>query len=561
MSLFPEKITVDKIWDLVGAVPERDLLALLTAIREEKIEDILAQCRNLLDRGREPLVLLQNLASFYLNLLIAKTSPNRQDLVAVTETCWQQLGTEAQSWQVDKILQGQQHLRDGEVQIKHSTQPRLWLEVTLLGLLSKTATPESDLHQRNPLTQQQPTLSTTQNTTQTNKQEHQQRKNTTSIKEIKTIRDDCHLNSSATSTNNGTSQNKARSVTPQTIAEDREPQPIARASVEKQPVEPEPKTQSSSTTTAQETKTSENISVGDSAVIWQRVIDCIHPPMTRALLRQQCHLVSLTDSAAVVGISSAPLQKMNQGKVPNIEAAFAKVCKRTIKVTLEVAGLPDGGKKNFNLSRNNLPQRSYITQNSPPNSHHTFPAQDTSVGQQSHITPASEETDLPKESRSPLQRGAARTAVADASRSQVPQQEEIKKYPVSENSAPLQAETAAKNDRGVDIPTKIESNSTEITPTIDRSSNPDDFAKAVELVAQKFDGEIIELQDSFSSKITATSESKAAEIPESLTTSPETIEESRKSSTVITQETRSRKPKVVIKRDAIADYNDDDVPF
>ena len=132
LSLLPNQITVTDIWDLVGAVPEQDLLTLLIAIRKQSIEDILTQCRNLLDRGKEPLVLLQSLANFYINLLTAKTAPQRQDLVAITETCWQQLVSEAENWQLAQILWGQQQLKSAETQIKHSTQPRLWLEVTLL---------------------------------------------------------------------------------------------------------------------------------------------------------------------------------------------------------------------------------------------------------------------------------------------------------------------------------------------------------------------------------------------------------------------------------------------
>ena len=33
------------------------------------------------------------------------------------------------------ILASQKHLQSSEVQIKNTTQPRLWLEMTLLGLL------------------------------------------------------------------------------------------------------------------------------------------------------------------------------------------------------------------------------------------------------------------------------------------------------------------------------------------------------------------------------------------------------------------------------------------
>ncbi|WLT36824.1 DNA polymerase III subunit gamma/tau [Synechocystis sp. B12] len=135
LSLLPDLITPDKVWDLVGAVPEQDLLALLEAIASDDAETLLATCRQILNRGREPLVVLQNLASFYLNLLIAQTAPQRSDLVAVTAETWQALCQTAPQWQRGVILQGQQKLKESEIQIRNTTQPRLWLEVTLLGLL------------------------------------------------------------------------------------------------------------------------------------------------------------------------------------------------------------------------------------------------------------------------------------------------------------------------------------------------------------------------------------------------------------------------------------------
>ena len=135
LSLLPTTITPQQVWDLVGAVPEQDLLSLIQAIHSNDPEATLRLCRHLMDRGKEPLIVLQNLASFYLNLLIAKTSPDSQDLVAVTHTTWKQLCQEVANWDLNTILQGQQHLKNSETQIKRSTQPRLWLEVTLLGLL------------------------------------------------------------------------------------------------------------------------------------------------------------------------------------------------------------------------------------------------------------------------------------------------------------------------------------------------------------------------------------------------------------------------------------------
>ena len=143
LSLLPDTITPEKVWDLVGAVPEQDLLAMLQAIRSNNSATVIELCRSLMNRGKEPVMVLQNLAGFYLNLLIAKTSPQNSTMVALTAATWEKLTAEATHWDVATILQGQQHLKTSEVQIKNSTQSRLWLEITLLGLLTAAiATPE-----------------------------------------------------------------------------------------------------------------------------------------------------------------------------------------------------------------------------------------------------------------------------------------------------------------------------------------------------------------------------------------------------------------------------------
>ena len=139
LSLLSGEIDNTQVWDLVGSVPEQALLALLQAIIEQQPALIVERTHALLDRGREPLTVLQNLAGFYRDLLIAKTAPTRRDLVAITAPTWTDLCQLAQQFEVNDILAKQQHLRTCETQIKNSTQPRLWLEVSLLGLLPGAA--------------------------------------------------------------------------------------------------------------------------------------------------------------------------------------------------------------------------------------------------------------------------------------------------------------------------------------------------------------------------------------------------------------------------------------
>ncbi|MBW4537351.1 MAG: DNA polymerase III subunit gamma/tau [Pleurocapsa minor HA4230-MV1] len=326
LSLLPDTITVEKVWDLVGAVPEQDLLKLLQAIKNNDSIAVLQQCRSLLDRGREPLVVLQNLASFYLNLLIAKTAPQHAELTAVTEICWQQLCAEGKNWPTALILRGQQHLKEAETQLKRTTQPRLWLEVTLLGLLPEAHAAIAMPSQTIPSMSVNPVVTPVSPVVESTIPPAVPRE-TTPQAAMAIERDNVRQSTVPQPDSASTQQNKEKThsdVAPQHFTN----QPTAAANP----------TPTNAPNNYQDRVTNQEI--------WTKVVSCLQPPTTQALLKQQCHLVSFDGLSAIVGISSAKLQKLNQGKVPNIEAAFAQVCQRKVRVQLEVASSQGNTTKN-----------------------------------------------------------------------------------------------------------------------------------------------------------------------------------------------------------------------
>ncbi|MGK7907669.1 MAG: DNA polymerase III subunit gamma/tau [Synechococcus sp.] len=139
LSLLPDKIAVENVWDLVGAVPERELLALLDAIARKDAQQVVSQLRHLMDNGKEPLILLQNLTGFFRDLLLAKTVPGQREMVALTQPTWEGLVERAPNYAVADILAVQRRLIDVEPLLKNTTQPRLWLEISLLNLLQAPA--------------------------------------------------------------------------------------------------------------------------------------------------------------------------------------------------------------------------------------------------------------------------------------------------------------------------------------------------------------------------------------------------------------------------------------
>ncbi|ASC71379.1 intein-containing DNA polymerase III subunit gamma/tau [Halomicronema hongdechloris C2206] len=279
LSLLEPPITVEQVWDLVGAVPERDLLTLVEAISQNQASTVLDQARKLMDRGREPLIVLQSLAGFYRDLLIAKTAAQRQDLVAVTAATWGEMQTLVQGLELSTVLASQHHLRTAEAQVKHSSQPRLWLEVTLMGLLPSSASAAS------------PTPA-------------------------------------AASAIQPTSPKPPAPSPPRPAGPPPAP-PRATPSPEATPSQPGPPSDASAS----------EAPVHDLDSLWQQIIAVLQPFGTRTLMRQQGKLLACDGHTARIGISSKPLFKMAQGRLSNVEAAFKQVLQRPVEVSLEV--LPD----------------------------------------------------------------------------------------------------------------------------------------------------------------------------------------------------------------------------
>jgi DNA polymerase-3 subunit gamma/tau len=320
LSLLAGTVDPEKVWDLVGAVPEQDLLSLLNAIASDNAETVLDCCRHLMNRGREPLVVLQNLAGFYLNLLIAKTAPNRSDLVAVTAPTWQHLTAIAPSWELGTILQGQQQLKESESQLRNTTQPRLWLEVTLLNLLPSAC------------------------------------------RTVQTVVQSVPVQSVQTQPR----QAIAPVVTPVSQVAPPPVQPVTPYVSQPQSNEIPPSPETPTPEPIQSVSLDSSASLAD---IWQAMLAQLSN-LTQSLVRSHGHLVSLGENSAEVGIKTEPLLRIAHGKIPELEAAFAQVCGKTIRVKLIVNAGGTSQAINQNASQNvpvnQTSPRSPQTENIPP---------------------------------------------------------------------------------------------------------------------------------------------------------------------------------------------------
>ncbi len=361
LSLQADEITVDSVWELVGAVPERDLLNLVRAIAADDGTALLERVRNLMDKGREPLIVLQSLVGFYRDLLIAKSAPARADMVAITPTTWAEMTTFAQQLSVPQLLASQQKLQTAEVQVKNTTQPRLWLEITLSGLLPSalgalaqlSTSPSSNRSARSVLSVANPPAISSA---------------PSGLPPIKAP------------AANPTPPTEPVSQSPPPEAPPSKP-PSPEASPESPPTEPPkapPTSQDLPIAPAvappppeppePEPEPPSEVAFGSLSELWTKILAALAPRGTQMLMSQQGVLLGFDGVGAKVGFRSASLQKMAQERIPNLEAAFEKVFQRPIKVFLEVVTAEEPPEKKTNKPSDNPSNSSQGRSPAPPTS-------------------------------------------------------------------------------------------------------------------------------------------------------------------------------------------------
>ncbi|WP_094584221.1 DNA polymerase III subunit gamma/tau [Synechococcus sp. BO 8801] len=283
LSLLPAPIAADAVWDLLGAVPEVELLQLAEAMAAADPLQVVEGCRELLDRGREPAAVLQGLVSLLRDLLLAGVAPDRLELTSVTPELRPRLPEVARRIGKARLLRWQSQLKGSEQQLRHSVQPRLWLEVLLLGLLAEPATVAA-APAAAPAVPHPP---------------------------------------------GAEGQRVARS-----------PEPAGAAAPSPPPTQLAPTPATTPVTTSADPATAPSDPAPaseDLAELWQQVLAGLELPSTRMLLSQQAQLLRLDERRAVVRVAGTWMA-MVQSRLPLLEKAVASALGSPRQVALEAGG-------------------------------------------------------------------------------------------------------------------------------------------------------------------------------------------------------------------------------
>ncbi|MCP4972783.1 MAG: DNA polymerase III subunit gamma/tau, partial [Prochlorococcus sp.] len=298
LSLLPGPIEATAVWELLGAVPEQELLELANSLATGDALKLLESCRRLLDRGRDPGAVLQGLATVLRDLVLMAAAPDRPELTSVSPQFRNQLPTLASQIGRRQLLQWQAQLKGSESQLRHSVQPRLWLEVLLLGLLAETPAPS------------QTTTPKTETTT------------ATAINTAR-VNPNPSIAPAASEAAAGVSQHdqpRASSETANTSA------PGTSSTSERPPTEGSTSTDDPATT---EKGSSENL-----AELWQQILGSLELPSTRMLLSQQAQLVRLDAKRAVVQVAGNWMG-MVQSRASLLDQAITKALGSPRQLVLE----------------------------------------------------------------------------------------------------------------------------------------------------------------------------------------------------------------------------------
>ena len=136
LSLLPDGITKKNVAQLLGEVPEHELISLIYSLINNNPESLLKSCSILYDGGNEPIAILEGLLNISRDLLLISINNEYSDLFYTSKDFESELNKISKLVDKNRIINWHSNLKNLEYQIKNSNQPRLWLEINLTSLLS-----------------------------------------------------------------------------------------------------------------------------------------------------------------------------------------------------------------------------------------------------------------------------------------------------------------------------------------------------------------------------------------------------------------------------------------
>ncbi len=142
---YGEKITLEKILYLVGAVDRTILFDVIDTVVQRDSARILKLCDDISNKGQSISQFVTDLLEHARNLLVAKTTNGSTEALDYSEEYILRLKEQADQISVNELMRYLKHLSELEYELKSSISPRILLEISLLKLteIQMDTSPES----------------------------------------------------------------------------------------------------------------------------------------------------------------------------------------------------------------------------------------------------------------------------------------------------------------------------------------------------------------------------------------------------------------------------------
>lgn len=131
---FGERITLDKVLYLVGAVDQRLLFDVITAITRHDANEVLSLCEEVNRQGRSLRQFASDLLEHCRNLLVAKTTKGGSDVLDYSSEHVERLKAQAEEINANELMRYIKQLAQLEYELRTAISPRILLEIALLKL-------------------------------------------------------------------------------------------------------------------------------------------------------------------------------------------------------------------------------------------------------------------------------------------------------------------------------------------------------------------------------------------------------------------------------------------
>lgn len=139
-----DKLTTDRVSDIVGIVGANRLFEIADAIAENNARVALLHSGEVLCVGGEAQNLLESLIEHFRCLLICKATDDTTDLLEKTEQSAQKYGEQAEKFSVERLLFSIKALGEYLAQAKWMSNPKIAVEMAMVKLCSPSYASDSD---------------------------------------------------------------------------------------------------------------------------------------------------------------------------------------------------------------------------------------------------------------------------------------------------------------------------------------------------------------------------------------------------------------------------------